>query len=109
MAFSRSDFYQTGAKVMASLYLKKIDKATSTVKFSSPTTIDLDLKTLDNKRFKQEMTLFGSIDPETSSFKIMGTKLEFELVKSDGAGWPVLRADDRHTGEIIQTGQAGRA
>lgn len=94
---------------MASLYLKKIDKATSTVAFSSPTTIDLDLRTSDNKRYKNEMPLFGSIDTEKSSFKIMGTKLEFELVKTDATGWPVLRADERHTGEIIQTGRAGRA
>jgi len=105
----RSDFYQTSSTVIASLYLKKIDKVISTITFSSPTTIQLDLRTSDHKRYQNEMQLFGSIDTKKSSFKIMGTKLEFNLVKTDGAGWPVLRADDRHTGEIIQTGRAGRA
>lgn len=90
------------------MYLKKIDKDASTVKFTSTTTVDLDLRTSDKKRFKQEMPLFGSIDPDKSSFKIMGTKLEFELVKADGVSWPVLRGDDRPTGEIIQMGRAGR-
>lgn len=39
----------------------------------------------------------------------MGTKLEMNLAKADGAGWPTLRSDDRKTGEIIQVGQAARA
>ena len=55
------------------------------------------------------MVLFAPIDPENSQFKVMGTKLELELAKSDGRGWPVLRADDPHTGEIIQSGRAGTA
>jgi hypothetical protein len=38
----------------------------------------------------------------------MGTKLELTLAKADGLGWPVLRSDDKHTGEIIQAGRAGR-
>ncbi|KAL1302874.1 hypothetical protein AAFC00_003202 [Neodothiora populina] len=105
----RSDFYQTSASVMASLYLKNIDKSKSKVEFSSPTAVSLDLRTTDKKRFEQEMPLFGAIVPEKSKFKIMGTKLELELAKADGAGWPVLRGDDRPTGEIIQTGKAGRA
>lgn len=49
------------------------------------------------------------IDPATSSFKILGTKLEVNLVKANGASWPVLRSDEQLTGEIIQVGQAGRA
>jgi hypothetical protein len=39
----------------------------------------------------------------------LGTKLEVTLVKEDGASWPVLRSDDRRTGEIFQVGKAGRA
>lgn len=39
----------------------------------------------------------------------MGTKIEFNLVKLDGASWPTLRSDEQRTSEIIQVGQAGRA
>jgi len=95
--------------VIASLYLKKIDAQSSKVEFVSPSSVELDLRTADKKRFRQTMPLFGNIDTEKSSYKIMGTKLEFELVKADAAGWPVLRGDERATGEIIQTGRAGRA
>ncbi|TID21795.1 chord-domain-containing protein [Venturia nashicola] len=105
----RDDFYQTSTSVIASLYLKKIDKERSTVNFSSATTIDLDLKTSDNKRYATQMELYAPIDTEKSAFKMMGTKLEFTLVKADGRGWPVLKADDPHSGEIIQAGRAGHA
>ncbi|TKA68818.1 hypothetical protein B0A49_05831 [Cryomyces minteri] len=106
---TRNDFYQTPASVIASLYLKKIDTSTSSVTFTSASTIDLDLHTSDGKRYQNSMALFATIDPEKSSYKIMGTKLELTLAKADGASWPVLRADDQPTGEIIQMGRAGRA
>ena len=105
----RNDFYQTSTTVIASYYLKKIDKSKAKVEFSSPTTIDLDLPTSDNKRFEASIPLYAPINTRASQFKIMGTKLEFTLVKADGSSWPVLRSDQQLTGEIIQVGRAGRA
>lgn len=105
----RNDFYQTATSVIASLYLKKIDKERSKVIFDeSGGTVELDLHTSDAKSYQTRMELYGPIKPGESKFKIMGTKLELTLAKADGQGWPVLRADDPHTGEIIQAGRAGR-
>ncbi|KAK8193735.1 HSP20-like chaperone [Phyllosticta capitalensis] len=104
----RTDFYQTPSQVIASLFLKKIDKDASTIEFSSATTVSLDLRTQDKKRYKNEMQLYSAIDTEKSSYKVMRTKLELTLEKADGTSWAVLRADDPLTGEIIQTGRAGR-
>ncbi|EME87295.1 uncharacterized protein MYCFIDRAFT_126098 [Pseudocercospora fijiensis CIRAD86] len=105
----RNDFYQTATTVIASLYLKKIDKDRSRVEFSDDgTRVNLDLHTSDKKHYASEMELFGPIKSGESKFKIMGTKLELTLAKADGRGWAVLRADDPHTGEIIQAGRAGR-
>ena len=92
-----------------SLYLKKISKADAKVVFSTPTTIDLDLPTADGTRYATTMPLYASIDTEQSTFKILGTKLDLTLVKADGMNWPVLRADEQRTGEIIQVGRAGKA
>ncbi|KAK3720414.1 hypothetical protein LTR37_003826 [Vermiconidia calcicola] len=103
----RNDFYQTSSNVIASLYLKKIDKQRSSVKFADAETVDLDLHTSDSKHYQISMKLYGPIKPEASTFRILGTKLELTLVKANGVGWPVLRADDPHTGEIIQAGRAG--
>lgn len=106
----RHDFYQTPSTIIASFFLKKINKDKASVVFSSPTTLSLDLLTTDvpPKRYKNVLELYGEIDIKESTFKIMGTKLEVTMVRVGGA-WPVLRADERRTGEIIQVGKAGRA
>jgi hypothetical protein len=110
MVGHRHDFYQTPTSVIASFFLKKIDKDAAKVSFASKQ-IDLDLPTTDvptPKRYKKVVSLFGPIDAAKSSYKILGTKLEVALVKADGSSWPVLRSDDRPTGEILQVGRAGR-
>lgn len=105
----RHDFYQTPSTVIASFFLKKIDKDKSAVKFESQG-IALDLLTSDAqpKRYRTTIPLFASIDMEKSTYKILGTKLEVSLSKAGGTSWPVLRSDERLTGEILQIGQAGR-
>lgn len=105
----RHDFYQTPTSVIASLFLKKIDKERAKVNFSSKNTVALDLPTADNKRYKAEIPLYGDIDTTQSQYKIMGTKLELTLVKSEGLSWPTFRSDEQRTSEIIQVGRAGRA
>ncbi|KAJ2906060.1 Cysteine and histidine-rich domain-containing protein [Zalerion maritima] len=106
----RHDFYQTASSVIASLFLKKINKDVAKVEFK-PQQLAVDLVTTDSppKRYKAEIPLYNEIDPEKSTFKIFGTKLEVALAKVDGSSWPVFRSDDRLTGEIYQVGQAGRA
>ncbi|KAJ2981817.1 hypothetical protein NUW58_g6591 [Xylaria curta] len=105
----RHDFYQTPTTVIASFFLKKIDSARATVKLN-PSTLDLDLPTNEPapKRYKTSVPLFGEINTQKSTFKILGTKLEVSLYKADGASWPVLRSDEQRTGEILQVGRAGR-
>ncbi|KAI4598358.1 hypothetical protein KJ359_002767 [Pestalotiopsis sp. 9143b] len=105
----RNDFYQTPSTVIVSFFLKKIDSSKATIKFESQTLV-LDLPTTDAapKRYKTDVPLFGKIDTEKSTFKVFGTKLEVNLYKADGASWPVLRSDDRLTGEILQIGKAGK-
>ncbi|OAL21224.1 hypothetical protein AYO22_08187 [Fonsecaea multimorphosa] len=106
----RNDFYQTPNSVIVSFYLKKIDKDRAKVEFKDDgLSVDLDLPTQDGKRFARNIPLFAPIDPAKSQFKIMGTKLELNLVKKDGSiSWATLRSDERGTGERIQLGRAGR-
>ncbi|KAJ9609737.1 hypothetical protein H2200_006065 [Cladophialophora chaetospira] len=106
----RNDFYQTASSVIVSFYLKKIDKEQARVEFSDDgLSVELDLPTQDGKRFTQVIPLFAQVDPQKSQFKIMGTKLELNLVKSDGSvSWSALRSDEKGTGVRIQLGRAGR-
>jgi hypothetical protein len=106
--FPSNDFYQTASSVNVALYLKKIDKERARVDLTE-NTITFDLPTSDNKRFQDTYNLFAPIDPEKSSFRVLGTKLELTLVKADGTSWPVLRNDDKWSGQRIQIGNAGRA
>ncbi|KAH6674042.1 integrin beta-1-binding protein [Plectosphaerella plurivora] len=106
----RTDFYQTPSSVIASYFLKKIVKDQAKVEFHE-NSVTLDLPTSDAprpKRYRTEVPLFAPIDAEKSTFKVLGTKLELTLVKGDDSSWPVLRSDDRLTGEILQIGKAGR-
>ncbi|TQN73086.1 Cysteine and histidine-rich domain-containing protein [Colletotrichum shisoi] len=105
----RTDFYQTPSTVIASFFLKKIVKDSAKIEFKSQS-IALDLPTSDlpPKRYTTEVPLFAPIDVGKSTFKVLGTKLEVNLAKAGGESWPVLRSDDRLTGEILQIGKAGR-
>lgn len=95
--------------MIASFFLKKIDKDAAKVVFTQ-STVQLDLPTADSppKRYRAEVPFFGTIDPQKTTFKILGTKLEVTLAKAEVSSWPVLRADDRPTGEILQVGRAGK-
>ncbi|QPH00282.1 hypothetical protein C2857_003683 [Epichloe festucae Fl1] len=106
----RHDFYQTATNVIASFFLKKINKETAKVEFKDKQIV-LDLVTTDSppKRYRAEVPLYGVIDAAKSTSKILGTKLEVSMAKADGASWPVLRGDEALTGEILQVGRAGRA
>lgn len=109
----RHDYYQTATSIHASIFLKKIvAPPASTIEFDSlGKSIHLNLRTSDAKKYVTTIPLYGLIDPSCSKFKVLGTKLELELAKAGetvGQGWPVLRSDERLTGEIIQTGGAGR-
>lgn len=97
----RNDFYQTSASVIASFFLKKINKETAKIEFKERS-IELDLRTTDStvKRYKATVPLFGIIDVEKSSWKVLGTKLEVTFVKGDASSWPVLRSDDPRSGEV---------
>lgn len=79
------------------------------MEFPSAMMVKLDLPTADHKRYQTELPLFGHIDTAKSAYKIMSTKLELNLAKSDDRGWPVLRSDEERGSDIIQVGRAGKA
>ncbi|POS87830.1 hypothetical protein EPUL_000966 [Erysiphe pulchra] len=104
----RHDFYQTSNTVIASFFLKNIEKTQSRIEFGNSELI-LNLITTDAlpKRFKKKIPLFSSIDPDISTYQILGTKLEVKLKKTNTLSWPTLRSDEQSTGITIQTGKPG--
>ena len=86
----RNDFYQTYTNVIVSIFAKKVDKESAKIVFGERE-LNVDLPMPDNKRFKISYPLYGPIDPEKSTYKIMGTKVELNLKK--GVFLPPPRMD----------------
>jgi len=104
----RVDHYQTPANVNVSVFAKQVDKERSTIIFESEK-IHIDLYLPAGKRFKRSLDLFGAIDPDTSSFRVLGTKVELNLRKSDGRSWTLLEKTTRDLGGFQLTfGVGGR-
>lgn len=104
----RIDHYQTPANVNVSVFAKQVNKERSTVIFE-PEKIHIDLYLPAGKRFKRSLDLFGAIDPNTSSFRVLGTKVELNLKKSDGRSWTLLEKTTHDLGGFQLTfGVGGR-
>lgn len=118
LATVRHDFYQTPTHVHASLFLRRVDPARSSISIPSPATLALDLVTADGKRYRPEggFPLHADVDAAKSTWEVRPSKVEFALAKKAAAGggggggsWPALRADEKAGPGIIQSGRAGRA
>ncbi|EIW60059.1 chord-domain-containing protein [Trametes versicolor FP-101664 SS1] len=104
----RIDHYQTPSEVHASVFAKKADADTSTVTIEE-NQVFLDLYLPAKKRFRKTLNLWGPINPEESSYKFFGTKLELRLKKKDIRSWTLLEKTDRDLGNINFTfGVGGR-
>ncbi|KAH9951955.1 chord-domain-containing protein [Amylocystis lapponica] len=104
----RIDHYQTPTEVHVSVFAKQADKERSTVKIES-NGVHLDLYLPASKRFRKSLDLFGPIDPESSSYKYYGTKVELILKKQDTRSWTILERTTRDLGNISLTfGVGGR-
>jgi hypothetical protein len=100
---ARSDFYQTYDKVHVSIFAKKVKKEEAKVEITRDE-LRLDLPMEGGKRYKEVIDLYGPVNAEESTFKVMGTKVDLTLKKADETSWVALRKGE-DTGEIIQIGK----
>ena len=56
----------------------------------SPTFIMLDLVTADSKRYKENLQLHDTIKASESTYRVMSTKIELVLLKTDCRNWTKL-------------------
>lgn len=90
---NRHDFYQTSTNVTANIYLKGVEKSKSTISFL-PTFVKLDLVTADFKRYEEDLQLHDTIKTSESTYKIMSTKVELVLIKTNCKSWSDLTNND---------------
>ncbi|EKM55469.1 uncharacterized protein PHACADRAFT_94710 [Phanerochaete carnosa HHB-10118-sp] len=103
----RIDHYQTPTEIHVSVFAKQADRDRSAVKIAS-NEIAFDLVLPGPKRFRRSIELFGPIDPEASSYKYYGTKVELILRKADNRSWAVLEKTDRTLPISFTFGVGGR-
>nr|XP_019004853.1 uncharacterized protein I203_02981 [Kwoniella mangroviensis CBS 8507]OCF68314.1 hypothetical protein I203_02981 [Kwoniella mangroviensis CBS 8507] len=107
----RLDHYQTPLQVHVSAFAKGADKEKSIVRFESQS-LHLDLYLPSNKRVKKVLQLYGPINPETSTFRILGTKVDIVLQKPSAISWPLLELPPPGTelppGYALTFGVSGR-
>ncbi|KAI0748309.1 chord-domain-containing protein [Daedaleopsis nitida] len=104
----RIDHYQTPTEVHASVFAKKANPDTSTVRIEE-NEVHIDLYLPASKRFRKTLQLWGPVNAAESSYKFYGTKLELKLKKRDNRSWTLLEKTDRDLGKINFTfGVGGR-
>ncbi|KAJ2616956.1 hypothetical protein H4S08_000554 [Coemansia sp. RSA 1365] len=97
----RRDFYQLADDVVVSIYAKQIDREKSTVAIDS-NTVDVHLVFGAGRIYNDTIQLHGSIDPSSSSYEFMSTKVEIRLRKADTVQWPALERDAESTQSLGQ-------
>ncbi|KAI7908329.1 chord-domain-containing protein [Cokeromyces recurvatus] len=90
----RTDWYQTQTTVIFSIFAK--NKEDTKVEFAEQS-INVDIKMKGNKRFKKTFPLFTTIDPATSKFEALSTKVEISLKKTSGVSWASFGPTDNVT------------
>ncbi|KAI4247924.1 MAG: hypothetical protein LQ352_006054 [Teloschistes flavicans] len=89
----RHEWYQTHDNVVVSLFAKGIPKDKTNIDIQARSlTISFPLVTGSDYDFSLD-PLYGTIDPTTSTAKVMGTKVDFTLKKmTAGEMWPMLES-----------------
>ncbi|KAK1925698.1 SGS domain-containing protein [Papiliotrema laurentii] len=99
IAVPRHDFYQTDAHVIVSIYIKGYGapEVKDQVKVSfEAVKITVELPKLNDDGEAQRFVLdplFAAINPEQSSFRVLGTKIELKLIKAYPTSWSAVIHD----------------
>ncbi|KAF3932949.1 hypothetical protein ABW20_dc0102054 [Dactylellina cionopaga] len=91
----RHEWYQTNTSVTVSLFVKGVPKEETAVEIEERSlTITFPLANGSEFSFSLD-PLFHNINPSTSTYKILGTKVEFTLQKSEaGRKWSSLESTE---------------
>lgn len=84
------DWYQNSNGVNISLFVKNAPKDKVSIDFTQ-SSISVSFPLPSGSDFSYEFSpLAGLIDPKASTFRVFGTKIEFNLAKADATKWPSL-------------------
>ncbi|CCE87292.1 Piso0_005840 [Millerozyma farinosa CBS 7064] len=94
----KDDWYQSSDKVIITVYAKGVKE--SDVEFKADeSSVSISFPTAAGSEYQFEInTLFSTIDPQASAFKVYSTKIEVSLQKKEAVKWSSLaRAEEAST------------
>ncbi|WVO16813.1 hypothetical protein L204_104499 [Cryptococcus depauperatus] len=92
----RYDFYQTASELILALYVKGYDKVKDDVKIdigNNSALIVLPAISPESQPSQITLSPLAGLLEAGSTYRILGTKIEFKLRKAGGLHWPGLLAD----------------
>ncbi|UZJ53200.1 hypothetical protein CBS101457_002520 [Exobasidium rhododendri] len=93
-ATPRHDFYQTDSAVHISVYVKGCKAEDVDVRFTEHS-LEMTILSSPSPTVLQIVPLYASVDPDASSFKVLGSKIEVSLRKvSVGVQWRSLQGEE---------------
>ncbi|KAM3935164.1 protein SGT1 homolog [Leptodactylus fuscus] len=85
----RHDWYQTESQVIVTVMIKNIQKEDVHIQFAErQLTLNVNLPSGEN--YNLTLFLFHSIVPEQSTFKVLSTKIEIKMKKTEAIRWDKL-------------------
>jgi suppressor of G2 allele of SKP1 len=90
----RHEWYQTDAKVIVSVFAKNVPKDQAQIQFTEKT-LSVTFPLPSGSDYSLELDLAHAIEPQSSTYVVLGTKIEISLNKSEmGLKWNVLEGED---------------
>ncbi|WVN89178.1 uncharacterized protein L203_104394 [Cryptococcus depauperatus CBS 7841] len=96
MSIPRYDFYQTASELILALYVKGYDKVKDDVKIdigNNSALIVLPAISPESQPSQITLSPLAGLLEAGSTYRILGTKIEFKLRKAGGLHWPGLLVD----------------
>ncbi|NXN70796.1 SGT1 protein, partial [Himantopus himantopus] len=87
--FLRYDWYQTESQVIVTIMIKNAQKDAVSVQFSEKG-MNASVRLPSGEDYNLKLVLLHSIVPEQSTFKVLSTKVEIKMKKSEAVRWEKL-------------------
>lgn len=99
----RDDWYQTNNAVIITIYAKGVKEESLSIQFSERS-VGIAFPTAAGSEYNYNLDpLYSKIDSDKSSYRIYGTKLEINLVKSNSIKWPSLEGSGEEEENFVPT------
>ncbi|KAM4795995.1 protein SGT1 homolog [Rhinophrynus dorsalis] len=85
----RHDWYQTESQIIITVMIKNVQKDDVHIEFSERE-LNADVNLPSGENYNLKLSLFHSIVPEQSTFKVLSSKIEIKMKKTEAIRWDSL-------------------